>query len=551
MDAPRIIASGPFERTLLFPSRMDPAQSRQIRQMAAAIRSFGLPGLVEVVPGYATLHLEWDPLLFTPDLVDRGLTSLQPKGEDASAPRHHRLPVAYGGPFGPDLGDVATGKGLTEETAARLHASQIYDVHFLGFSPGFPYMGELPEALGFPRLEMPRIRVPEGSVGVAGRQTGIYPVPSPGGWRLVGRTPVRLFRPEDEADPFLILPGDRVSFLPIPQAQFQRLMDDRGDTPPPVLEGWGLRVLDSGLLTHVQDAGRRGHHHLGVSTAGASDGRSLILANHLVGNDPTAAGLEMTVTGVTVQAQRDIWAAVVGTSDGQVFLNDQRVPPNQSLLLAPGDLLRIPKTGGARAYLAVQGGVDVPRLLGSRSTDLMAGFGGFQGRSIKSGDVLPVGFAFKSAYPRTLRPEWVPTVEKELTIEVMAGPQSSLLGTQALEAFLGSVFSVSPHSDSVGVRLSGGALSIPGLSLLSEGQAPGSIQVPPSGQPIILLGGRPTVGGYPKIAVSSRKGLADLAQTLAGQRIRFRLVPEASLRQEDVRWLTALMDAEATTVRLD
>jgi inhibitor of KinA len=135
------------------------------------------------------------------------------------SPRHLEIPVSYGGEFGPDLGEVAAMHGLTPEEIIELHASVEYLVYFLGFVPGYAYLGELPEALVTPRLGAPRRRVPAGSVGIAGTQTGVYPFATPGGWRLLGRTPIAMFRPDGDSLSFLSI-GDRVRFVPISPAEF-------------------------------------------------------------------------------------------------------------------------------------------------------------------------------------------------------------------------------------------------------------------------------------------------------------------------------------------
>ncbi len=190
-----------------------PAINRRVHLLAAALSLHPLPGLRETVPGYASLTLHYDPLALTYAQVCEWLESrLNLVAETASLPsKMVEVPVAYDGP---DLDFVSTYCRLTVDEVIRLHAGTVYTVYMIGFTPGFPYLGILPEALRVPRMETPRPKVPAGSVALAGVQTGIYPVESPGGWRLIGRAPLSLFDPQREP-PFLFAPGDEVRFIPL------------------------------------------------------------------------------------------------------------------------------------------------------------------------------------------------------------------------------------------------------------------------------------------------------------------------------------------------
>lgn len=195
---------------------------------SAAIDQAALPGVVEVVPAYRSATVYFDPLRADATTLTKQIQDLITNKTDApSRPATtHIIPVWYGGAAGPDLRDVAQQADLTPAAASRLHASVTYRVYMLGFSPGFPYLGRVPERIATPRLSTPRQQVTPGSVGIAGTQTGIYPQASPGGWRIIGRTPVRLFsltRPK----PFLLEPGDLVRFVPIDENEFGRLSRDQ------------------------------------------------------------------------------------------------------------------------------------------------------------------------------------------------------------------------------------------------------------------------------------------------------------------------------------
>jgi KipI family sensor histidine kinase inhibitor len=176
-------------------------------------------GIVNLHPGYASLLISFDPRLITHARVEELAREAETIATPVPEPASVEIPVCYGGEFGPDLDDVASHCGLPAQRVIELHSSAEYIVHFLGFSPGFPYLGGMPEELATPRLASPRVRVAAGSVGIAGKQTGVYPLASPGGWRLIGRTPLSLFGAEADP-PALLAMGDRVRFLPISRTEF-------------------------------------------------------------------------------------------------------------------------------------------------------------------------------------------------------------------------------------------------------------------------------------------------------------------------------------------
>lgn len=208
-----------------FADAISPEANERVYALAEALRRRPLPGLREAVPTYRSLLLHFDPLTLEEARLRRHVEALL-RGDAVRLaperePRLREVPTLYGGAMGPDLPSVAELTGLTEAEVVRLHSETIYTVYMVGFLPGFPYLGVLPEALETPRLEEPRLVVPAGSVAIAGRQTGIYPLESPGGWRLIGRTPLRLFDPRRDP-PAYIAPGDRVRFVPVSAAEYER-----------------------------------------------------------------------------------------------------------------------------------------------------------------------------------------------------------------------------------------------------------------------------------------------------------------------------------------
>jgi KipI family sensor histidine kinase inhibitor len=206
---------------------VDPDVNARVHALARAVgRRLG-PLVLEVVPSYASLLVVFDPLRIDRARLEARVAALagDVEGIRAAPPRRVvEVPVCYGGDLGPDLEDVARVTGLAAGEVIARHAAPIYRVYLLGFTPGFPYLGGMDAALACPRLPSPRLRVPAGSVAVAGAQTGVYPVESPGGWRLLGRTPLRLFDPSPGARrPFLLAAGDGLRFVPVDRARFEAL----------------------------------------------------------------------------------------------------------------------------------------------------------------------------------------------------------------------------------------------------------------------------------------------------------------------------------------
>ncbi|MFN7979403.1 MAG: biotin-dependent carboxyltransferase family protein [Vicinamibacterales bacterium] len=306
-----------------------------------------------------------------------------------------------------------------------------------------------------------------------------------------------------------------------------------------------LTIQRPGLLTTVQDLGRWGHQALGVPVAGAMDTRSLRQANLLVGNDDGAAALEITLLGPTLRTSHALTAAVAG-ANLELRVDGRRVPVGRVFTVPAGGELQIgggAPGSGARAYLAVAGGIDIAAVLGSRSTHLVSRMGGLAGRSLVAGDVLPIGASRRDA-PRgdvVVPPAVAPAGGR---LRVLLGPQDDWFATPTLDTFLASTFTVSPRSDRMGFRLEGPPIAVARQAeLVSEPVAFGAIQVPSGGAPILLMADRQTAGGYPKIATVIA---ADLP--LAGLRAPGSPVCFAAGTRADAR--AALIAREREIVRL-
>jgi antagonist of KipI len=280
-------------------------------------------------------------------------------------------------------------------------------------------------------------------------------------------------------------------------------------------------VVRAGLLTTVQDLGRWGYQDRGVPVAGPMDAFSHRLANRLVGNDDQAAALEITLLGPELRATGELVCAVAGAAF-ELFVDQQPVEPGQPFRVAGGATLRFGRRlAGARATLAVRGGIDVPRVLGSRATSLISGIGPFGGRALAAGDVLPVG---RLAAPLSARPAGQPLrlPEGGARLRAIPGPHETRFAPTALERLFSAPFTVTTQSNRMGFRLEGPELIYAeAADILSDATPLGALQVPRSGQPILLMADRQTTGGYPKIATVIAADLPVAGQLAPGDWIRF------------------------------
>ncbi len=288
-----------------------------------------------------------------------------------------------------------------------------------------------------------------------------------------------------------------------------------------------IRVLKPGLSTTVQDRGRFGYAHLGISPCGAADALSLRIANLLVGNDEYAPALEMTLLGVTLEFERNAVVAVSGAScDCKV--GQYRVAQNAVVNVPAGGVLQCGSmVGGARAYLAIQGGLDVPLVMGSASTDVRGGFGGVAGRRLQSGDILRTGTAGGQG-PRRLRSQAWDKLPCSRPIRVTRGAQNDWFSPEEWDMFFAAPYIVSEQTDRAGLRLSGQRVNVrESKQLLTDGIPLGAVQIPQDGQPIILFVDQQTTGGYPKIANVIAADMPRIGQLRPRDEVRFAEVPLA------------------------
>ena len=307
-----------------------------------------------------------------------------------------------------------------------------------------------------------------------------------------------------------------------------------------------LEVLRSGPLSTVQDLGRPGYSRYGVPPAGAMDPFALEIGNILVGNSRATAGLEMTMAGIKA---RFLLRTIIGITGGtgSFTLNGQIISCWGCLLIEPGDVLDIGSiTSGCRTYLTIAGGITVSDVLGSKSTYLPAHFGGWQGRTLKRGDILP-GLPLpegRTIHVRNLAYNRIPDYSKPCTVRVIPGPNQELFSEEMLETFYSNSYEVTTQSNRMGYRLQGPPLKSKQTgNLLSDAVIRGAIQVPLDGQPIILAADHQTTGGYPILGVIASVDFPKVAQLGVGQKLSFQAISLAeaqSLLREKERFLHAL-----------
>lgn len=297
-----------------------------------------------------------------------------------------------------------------------------------------------------------------------------------------------------------------------------------------------LKVLRGGMLSTVQDGGRLGYQALGVTPGGAMDDVALRLGNWIVGNAGTAAVIEMTWTGAVFEIAQDMLIALTGGT-AEIRCNAAPVPQWRPVWIRKGSVLQVGRIRlGARVYLCVQGGVITPMVMGSLGTDLRNRFGGYDGRALQTGDVIRT-HPQPHRYPRMVAQRslqqkgfvsvpWQVSLRRDYTLtlatpmQLLAGPQQSALGSQGVQALYTAAFQVLPHSDRQGVRLQGQTLHVEHCQV-SAGVCFGVLQLPPDGNPILLLADHQTTGGYPVIGVVASVARARLAQVKPGDQVSF------------------------------
>lgn len=488
-------------------------------------------GIVETVPAYTTLLVIYNPLKINFEELTEKIREEEEKIRKLKRKRRNgrrrivEIPVIYGGEFGPDLKDIAEHAGISVEEVVKIHSNRIYRVYMIGFIPGFPYMGEVSEKIAAPRLKNPRLRVPAGSVGIAGKQTGIYPFESPGGWRIIGRTPIRLFNHEKKP-PTLLKVGDHVKFRPIEREEYNSLLaKSKMKIETEKFKGIpALKVLAAGPGVTIQDLGRSGYREYGVPSSGALDLESLIYANILVGNNISSACIEIFQSSIEMEALENIVIAITGAEvegeiDGEKIREWEAIPIRKGGRLSIHSMVK-----GVVAYISIAGGISEPIILGSRSHYLR----GKIGRRIRENSTI---YLVKNRFEELVKVAPARRLEKKTCMDsgelrVMPGPHEEIFKIEAIDEFYKTEFKVSSSIDRMGYRLEAEKPKyLKGVGrMISCGTIPGAIQIPPDGNPIVLMMDAQTTGGYPIIGKLIIPDLWRISQMEPGKKINFKKI---------------------------
>jgi KipI family sensor histidine kinase inhibitor len=505
-------------------------------------------GVDEVTPAYASLAARVDPKSAKVASVIKAVEKAWAHGTtDEARGRLIKVPVCYEEGFAPDLEWVAKNAGLKAEEVVALHSSKEYTCMMLGFSPGFVYLDEVDPKIKADRLETPRTKVQAGSVGIAGAQTGIYGLETPGGWRLIGRTPLTMFNAH-ASPPAPVGPGDRVKFERISAEEFKFVK--KASAAPPSFDAGNpvLEVKQPGLFTTIQDMGRHGFRYLGVPSSGGLDVLSQLQSNYVVGNPGSSPVIEVMGGFFSIKALVDVVVAVTG-GDCELTVGGTKAESYSPLLLREGDELSIGKTVGLLNYISVAGKLAIESVMGSRSTYSKGGFGGYSGRALKAGDLLGVEGLSDHVLMRSVLASGRTTMSED-PIRVVRG---SLFGCETVEedTLLGSEFIVSEASNRTGYRL-----RRPERTTGAKGQTltyptyPGYVQMPPDGSPIVLQQDCPTTGGYQLAAAILPSEMGRFSQLKPGSKVRFQEVDVGSAAKDSTKFQKLLQKYEAGSTGL-
>ena len=483
----------------------------------AALSASPLEHQTDVVAAARTVLVTFDSPTATTKAVDV-LAAYTPAAADMGTPRDINIDVRYDGE---DVEALASSLGMSTAELIEWHTSTTWVAAFGGFAPGFTYC--VPEdasrALEIPRRDSPRTAVPAGAVALAGEFSAVYPRTSPGGWQLIGTTATPMWD-STATPPALVAPGDRVHYraadtLPADTQTARKHLA----TPPrrPV-----FTLDDAGLQTLYQDLGRQGNGNLGVTTSGSTDRASARTANAAVGNKRNATLLE-NVGGLTLTALAETVICVTG-ADADITVGGRPAPlATPTIVPAGAEVVVKPARLGFRTYIAVRGGLIADTELDSAATDMLSGLGP---KPLAAGDTIAMSLTPpQSANSLLTNPLRVERDGADVVgvVRCVLGPRDDWFDADAVERFFNTTFTVTGDSNRVGLRLESDAPLTRSRDgeLPSEGMVAGSVQIPPSGQPVLFLRDHAVTGGYPVIATVINEDVDIAAQLPPGGKLRF------------------------------
>lgn len=491
-----------------------------------------LHGLKDMIPAARTVLISFAPHETSAAILAAQISQLHLCTQTRQTGPRVEVEVDYTGEDLPELADLT---GLTIAEIIRRHTERDYIVAFCGFAPGFGYLTGGDPALRVPRRATPRTRIPAGAVGLAGEFTGVYPQASPGGWQIIGTTPVKMWDLA-RTPPAFFQPGYQVRFIDRATSKpafylppvLEQGHETAGDVAGDVAGDEEFCILAAPLPALFQDLGRFGQTGQGVSSAGALDRGSFKAANRLVGNDEAEPCLELTGGGFAFQSLARMVVAFTGAPCDLALdtLAGRRLTPSfyAPIALEPGDkvTLAAPRAG-ARSYMSVRGGFVVDKILGSAATDTLAAIGP---APVRAGDRLRVKPSGRLQAVSLFEPPAIdfPKSGDVVALDIVLGPRSDWFTPDALNDLSQTSWEVTARSNRVGVRLASevALARTSQAELPSEGCVAGALEVPPDGKPVLLLADHPLTGGYPVIGAVADDHLDLAGQIPVGAFIRFR-----------------------------
>ena len=490
--------------------------------LAASLESEPVTGVEYTMPAARTLLIAFDERRLDVAVLEAEIASRSLSGETRTDGPLVEIPVRYDGP---DLGEVAGLTGLSQSEVVRRHSACTYQVAFTGFAPGFAYLVGGDPALDVPRRDTPRTVVPAGSLAIAGGFTGIYPKDSPGGWRLIGSTPLEMFD-LDRTPAALLQPGFRVRLVDMAKSKVALPARSKPARQTGVKGVARLEIISTLLPVLVQDEGRPGQAGQGLSSSGAADKASYRLANRIVGNQPGLPALEITQGNVRFRVEGNVFAAVAG-APAPVSVTRKNGTVIQAgrfeiMALRNDDVVSIATPdAGLRSYFAVRGGLVAERVIGSAARDMLSQIGPVP---LMAGSSVEIGAPPQKAIAETAAKDVtaMPRAGETVVLDVILGPRADWFTAESIERFLAQEWRVTPQSSRVGIRLAGEAMErIDRRELPSEPTLQGAVQIPASGQPVVFLTDHPVTGGYPVVACVCDHHLDLCGQIPVGARVRF------------------------------
>ncbi|WP_027229611.1 urea amidolyase family protein [Phyllobacterium sp. UNC302MFCol5.2] len=492
-----------------------------------ALQTRPVPGVVEIVPAARTLLIRFDAFETDRSALIDAISKIDLSVRSIRQGKLFEIPVVYDGE---DLNEVGDLLGWSVDNLIDRHTAATYTVAFTGFAPGFAYMACDDPAFDVPRRKSPRARIPAGAVALGGKFGGIYPSEGPGGWQLLGRTPLKMWD-VGRSPAALLAPGDRVQFRNVTsEAAVLSPKEIFGvETVTRKLSAEGLLITRADRPALYQDRGRLKQARQGVSESGALDRKSFIEANLCVGNPRGATVVEIAYGGFALKTDRPVTLALCGaTTPATIRTNSGKsvyAPIGQPFALDAGDevTLEFPPEG-TRTYLAIRGGFKVENVLNSAASDTLAKVGP---PPISVGDVLVPALEVVSAVdPYLMKSNRLPTADEVVSLDIVLGPRTDWFAAAGVSTLTTQQWQVTQDSSRVGVRLAGEKpiQRSDSAELPSEGTPLGAIQVPHDGQPILFLADHPLTGGYPVIGVVADHHLDLAGQVPIGAKIRFNVI---------------------------